>query len=958
MVLVRLLGPVDVFDGSGAVRPIGSALRRTLLALLALHAGKVLTADWLLDNAWHGEPPDSGLRALRFHVSRLRKELGDTDMIETRPGGYRLAVSAAEVDALAAEDAARAAEHEHDPSQAADSFADVLAMWRGQPFADAAPCQALDDESIRLGELRLVITENYFHARLASGAGREVVADLSRAAAQHPLREVLWSMLITAQYRAGMQADALRSYEQMRVLLADTLGLDPSTDLQDLQRRVLLHDPSLIVDSGGRAVESTVRRHNLPMPETMLIDGVNRVGRVAALLRDHRLLTLTGPGGVGKTRLAVELGWSCVDQFEGGVWLVELARLTTAESVIAAVASTLAVRPQSDSSVIDTLLDWFHGRQVVLIVDNCEHLLDPVRQLLSLVLARCPTVKVVVTSQARLGLAGEQVHPVTVLDPELDGVALFVDRAVSADTSFVLCEAEHSVVVDICRRLDGLPLAIELAAARVRSFAPVDLLARLDDRFRLLHGAHTGADRHDTLRDTVEWSYQLLTEPEQQLFCRLAAFGGTFDLRATEAVCAGGGVDARFVVELLSNLVDKSMVVAERHPDGTRYRLLETLRHFATVRLEAAGQISEVRDRHLDHFAEVAERADDLFRSARQVEGADVFDREWDNLRVAHGWAVATGNLDVAERLLLAARMYAFSRMRFEHGDWAEATISMTNVDRQASTEAYALAGHWEFRREHMTRAFELLDVSIDRAISMDDPSAALCLSMGRAHEHPRLGDDQMKKFEVVASKVDLDREWWMLIELVEMADMLDLTAKPAHLARLVDVAERVRAPILMAASAKFLGNLSMDESPPDFSAALGHYTSCLDLARQCGDVLSVCDGLRAIAMCEVGLRPTDSLGACRDALVSLYEARYWFRIWQLADSIALSLASSGHLEAASLIVGHLQAHHEPYGIECELGFPERTLEVIRLHPQVEGCMARGAAMDRHQIVEHMLQSM
>lgn len=958
MVLVRLLGPVDVVDGSGAVRPIGSALRRTLLALLALHTGKVLSADWLLEHAWQGEPPDSGLRALRFHISRLRKELGEANVIETRPGGYRLVISATEVDVLAIEGVARHAWHESNPSLAADAYSAALAMWRGEPFADAAPCSTLDDESIRLGELRLVITENYFQARLAAGAGREVVADLSRATAQHPLRETLWAILIAAQYRAGMQADALRSYEQMRTLLADTLGLDPSRELQDLQRRVLQHDPSLIVDSEQRASESTVTRHNLPTVETTLIDRGDRVGRAATLLRDHRLLTLTGPGGVGKTRLALELGWSFVDRFEGGVWLVELAPLTTAESVVAAVASTLAVRTQSDSGVVDALVDWFHGRSVLLIVDNCEHLLDPVRRLLAVVLARCPTVKVIVTSQAPLGLAGERVHPVTMLDPEADGVALFLDRAASADTSFVASEAEHGAVVDICRRLDGLPLAIELAAARVRSFAPVDLLARLDDRFRLLHAAHTGSDRHDTLRDTVEWSYHLLTESERELFCRLAAFGGDFDLRATEAVCVGDMVEAGEVVDLLSNLVDKSMVVAERHTDGTRYRLLETLRQFATVQSENAGHMSDVRDRHLDHFVAVAERADDLFRSSRQVDGAAVFDREWDNLRAAHDWAIATENLDAAERMLLAAYMYATSYMRFEHGDWAEATIALVTAEHQAGTQAYALAAHWEFRHEHMTRAFELLNISIDRAISMDDPTAALCLSMGREHEHLRLGDDQVQKFEVVASKVDLDREWWMLIELVEMGNKVYSAEVPARLARLAEVAERVRAPILMAASAKFLGHRALDEDPPDLVTALMHYRRSLDLACQGGDVVSIGDGLRAIAMCEVGLHTTAAPAACRDALVSLYEMRYWFRVWQLSRSIEFVLASSGEVESAALVAGYLLAHHEPYGFECDLGFPDRTHEIIRQHREVDQWMARGAGMDRHQIVDHMLRSM
>ena len=216
----------------GAARSPGSTLRRTLLALLAIHAGQVVTSDWLLEHVWDGEPPESRLRALRFHISRLRKELGDCAVVETHPGGYRLAVSAEQVDALAAEIRAKTVKREPDPSLAAEAYADVLALWRGAPFVDAAPCSVLDDEVARLAELQLAITEDYFEARLDSGAGRELVADLARATAHNPLRESLWAALITAQYRAGLQAEALRSYEQMRVILADSLGLDPSSDLQ------------------------------------------------------------------------------------------------------------------------------------------------------------------------------------------------------------------------------------------------------------------------------------------------------------------------------------------------------------------------------------------------------------------------------------------------------------------------------------------------------------------------------------------------------------------------------------------------------------------------------------------------------------------------------------------------------------------------------------------------------
>lgn len=493
MVVVRLLGPVEVIDDTGTAHRVGSALRRTLLALLALRAGEMVRADWLLEHAWEGEPPESGLRALRFHISRLRHELGEDGVIETRPGGYRLAVSADQVDALAVAGMADAARCEVDPHLAAEGYADALAMWRGEPFADVAPCPLLDDEAGRLDALRLIIIEDLFRARLDAGGGRDLVADLSRATAQYPLRESLWSMLITAQYRAGLQADALRSYEQMRTMLSDDLGLDPSSELQDLQRRVLQHDASLGGGEGevqGRTPIAARRLPgNLPLSASPLIDSDDQLGLARTQLHDHRLVTLIGTGGVGKTRLAVELGWSCLDEFDAGVWLVDLAPLVDPDAVAATVASTLQIRPQPGSTLVESIVDWFTGRELLLVVDNCEHLLDPVRRLINVVLARCPTVKVVATSREPLGSVGEHVHPVNVLNPVVDGVALFLDRAVAADSSFGISDLEHGSITEICRRLDGVPLAIELAAARVRSMAPVDLLARLDDRFRLLRSA-------------------------------------------------------------------------------------------------------------------------------------------------------------------------------------------------------------------------------------------------------------------------------------------------------------------------------------------------------------------------------------------------------------------------------------------------------------------------------------
>ena len=625
MARVRCLGSVEVTDGSGAVCSIDSALRRTLLSLLAIHAGQVMSADWLLEHAWDGVPPESGLRALRFHVSQLRKELADPDLIETRPGGYRLALAADDIDVLAVEQLAHGARLQPSPRVAARMYEEALTLWRGAPFADASPCAHLDDEAARLGELYLMITEGYFTARLDSGDAGELVADLTRATTQHPLRESLWASLITAQYRAGLQADALRSYEQMRSMLADSLGLDPSSELRDLQRRVLQQDLGLT----HAGIADRRPRHNLPALVTPLIDSGDRVASVMGMLQDHRLLTLTGAGGIGKTRMAVELGWSCLEQFDAGVWMVELAPVANEDAVTGTFASALRIRPQEGFTLVDSIIDWFQGRRLLVIIDNCEHVPGPVADLLNVVLPRCPSIKVLATSRQPLGVVGERVHPVAVLTPECDGHDLFVERATAADSSFVPTLIDSEAITEICRRLDGLPLAIELAAARVRSMAPLDVLSRLDDRFRLLRsGARDVPGRHETLRATVEWSYQLLTEHERIVFDRLSVFAGGFDLRAVEGVCASEPVEELEIVDLLRNLVDKSMLLAERHQYGTRFRLLETLRQFGADQLRTFDDYAIVRERHLRHYVDVAEEADNMFRTAEQILGAATFDRE------------------------------------------------------------------------------------------------------------------------------------------------------------------------------------------------------------------------------------------------------------------------------------------------------------------------------------------
>ena len=457
---------------------------------------------------------------------------------------------------------------------------------------------------------------------------------------------------------------------------------------------------------------------NLPRPVTEYVGDLAELRRRVGGLSGRRLVTLTGSGGVGKTRTAIEIGWLSSDQYPGGVWLVELAPVGVGDAVPAAVGATLGVQLQPGSTMTESIVAWLRSRATLLILDNCEHVLDHAAALAAAIQAGATDATVLATSREPLGLSGEVVRRVPSLDPDTDAVQLFAERAASVADGFAVDETNQAVVSAICARLDGIPLAIELAAARVRALSPVEILARLDDRFRLLRSSGRGGhERHQTLLATVTWSVQLLSPDKRCLFERLSVFAGSFSLTDVEAVC---GIHPLEVVDLLTALVDRSMVVADAAPDGvTRYRLLETLRQFGEQAL-ATDETATIRDRHLAHFLAQAELWCVQQWTAEEPEANRAFGVNWDNLRAAFDWALATGRSREVADLLYTTYWFAVHTGRWEHRDWAVAARVAGADTEQIASAAVVLWGCFAEDADAVRDALAALDPEAPHLVTRD----------------------------------------------------------------------------------------------------------------------------------------------------------------------------------------------------------------------------------------------
>ena len=1136
---ICLLGPLLVTGVDGIDVTPRAPKERALLALLAIDRGRVVSTDRLVEELWPELPPDRGRHVLQVRVAAIRKRLaraGVSAQLESVPPGYLL--GAGSVDARRFEDLVVRGTGA-DPAERVELLSEALAMWRGEALVEFADQEWAVGEAVRLAELRWSASEDRIEALLAVGRLGEAAADAEALALGQPLRERVRGLQMRALASQGRVGEALRVFQDYRAHVAEEIGVEPSAELEQLERRIIagdvpavaagaiaarrggppptgtvtflftdiegstqywenepdgmqlaleVHDrivreaieghggyvfntagdgfaaafgraadavaaaieaqrclagaswpgdrhlavrmglhtgeaaerdgdyfgaavnlaarlvaaghggqvlvsgttaqvveASLSLDDLGehrlRDVSAPVRVHqvvadglaasfpalrtqlpgNLVRPVTPWFGSAGDMERLAASLRDHRLVTLTGPGGVGKTRAAVEVGGAVTSQFVDGVWFVDLAPITDGDSLLAEVAGTLSIRLQP-TPVVEAIVERLHGRRLLLILDNCEHLLRSAAALVETVMGRCPSVVVLATSREPLGVSGERV--VTVPSMRLpDAVALFCDRAGDVDDTLVLTEADHASVGAICERLDGIPLAIELAAARMRASTPGDLLARLEDRFRVLRGGgRSGLERQQTIHATVTWSYQLLDEQERILFDRLSVFAGSFDLAGACAVCADDAVPSAEVVDVLESLVNKSMVAIDRTGGDLRYRLLETLRQYGEQRLAEHGDPGTVRDRHLDHYQQLAGRARTAWASPDQAHANTWFAREWDNLRAAVQLAVATGDVEAATSLIDHTAPYARGSHQRAHSDWTDTVLDMASQDRPL-VRTIGWAALWRFHLSGNDAAIEAARRGIRLQRRPDDPEATLCravlmsslLVTGRGEEAHTMAATAATTAAALADPFD---RLWTERGLIEDAFWNDLTAAPERVRAFTGWANEIGAPSFLAWAMFAQGRVkAWIDHPPDYQGAIACSREGLTLGRMGGDIGVESNCLIGLAFVNLTVRSPAAAANCREALSALLETRSWNGIWLLVDAIARWLSDLERLEEAAVIHGHMQAHHPTWGESARQGRADVFAKVQQLE-RAEELMAIGAEMSNDDLVAYLLEQL
>jgi predicted ATPase/DNA-binding SARP family transcriptional activator len=912
---LRILGPLQVWIDGRECAPAG-ALQRRLLSVLTLRRGTVVPADVLADVLWADRLPSDHVAALHTHVSRLRRLLGPDRLVRVG-AGYRLALGPDDLDADRFVEAVTraAALRGRDPAEALALLDDALGAWRGTPYEDLDELDDATVEADRLVEARRRAQEERFDCLLALDRDGDALADVGAFAAQNPLRERAHAQLMHALRRSGRLADALMAYDRYRRALAEDLGIEPSPALRQLHAEIVVGStddaakPTAVARSVARRPGSGRR---LPRQLSSFVGRDALLGDLVRMIADHRLVTLVGTGGAGKTRLAHEVTARLVDANE--IWFCSLATAapgTAAETVMA----TLDIEPRVGHDPVARTADVLRHQHGLVVLDNCEHVLDEAARLAEHLLDGAPGVSLLATSRERLAVDGEHLCPVPPL-PLPRGhtlgeaaVRLFVDRGVAVRPHWDPDVSELAAVAEICRRLDGLPLAIELAAARLHTSTLDEIAAGLDRRLTLLTGGRRTSSRHRSLEAAIAWSYDLLDDMSRSMFDAVSVFQGSFTVAGAAAV---SDRDEERAAEILGTLVERSLLQRDR----TRYLMLESMRAYGLARLADRGVLEHVRRHHALHQIEFAGEMERRLRRADAIGVLDDVDESLADLRAAVRHLTDTGAADELLALVTPLRDFAVQRMRPEVLAWGEDAARSgeeTIPGDLRVAEAYAMGGLGAWKRGDMARAEELLAAASPAGPAgpaLLDLRATLALVQGRLDDAIGWSEQMVERARSVGDpSAELEG---LGIDLLARAYAGD----PAVEGRAADLLERLddESPATARAWAWYCaGEALIDADPPLASERLA---MAITLARACGSPFVL--GVAGTSYASIAARTGDPA-------VAVSEYRWLLAHWRRAGvrsllsttlrSVAELLARIGSDRAAATLLGSALSEGTAHGL-------------------------------------------
>ena len=957
-----LLGPVEVRVDGRAV-PLPGARQRLVLTMLLVDFNQMVPASRLIDELWEAALPADPRGALRTQVSRLRRALGPAaGDLATVEGGYCLTVQRGQLDATRFEDtlaeAARAS-----GEQALRLVDEALALWRGPAAGEFADRPFALATVARLTELRLVAAERRAELLLIAGQPEEAVATLQALLAEHPEREQARGLFMQALYRAGRHTEALASFQSWRRYLAEELGLDPSPALRRIEQDILRHTAGA---PAGRGVVVN-RTPTLPVPVTSFVGRDEDLAAVTGLLGQARLVTLHGPGGVGKTRLAVEVAERAAGSYRDGICFCDLAAVTEPDAVVRALATAAGLSERAFQRLDDQLVEQLGSRHLLLVLDNCEHLAQAAAILAERLLKETRNVTLLATSRERLEVDGEhvwQVRPLPVSGLGAPAVRLFLDRARAADPAAAPQDSDVEAVAALCARLDGLPLAIELGAARLPGTTVSELLGNLSDRFGLLTVGRRADSRHRSLRAVMDWSYEQLTPEQQDLFGQLAVFHGSFDAEAAQAI-AGGHDNPADVTRLLLYLVDRSLVTAELDGGTTRYRLLETLRSYGLERLTERGQLDAARKRHARWAADLVARAERGLRGADEASWATSIERHFSDLRAVHSW-LADQDPELGLQMAAQLHWYALWRCHSEVYRWADASAAHAAGSRSPFyPEALASAAFGALYRGDMQAADAAAHAAFDAARSLPPVSArrpleALAEVATFRGELAAAVDLYARAYNLSIGNGDLLDATWDAVgasAAYAYSGRLEEASRLADLARAA--ADQCRSPSALALVSWVSGEIAIGTSP---GLARHHLQRAVVLAKSADS--RFVDGLSRVALATLDARHGDTtvaLGHYERAIREWQQAGAWTPMWvTIRTLVDLLTRADAHHDAAVLYgaVTSAGSGAPPFGADADrLRQSSALLHQHLTETEFRSRAGRGEQMDGSQVIHFALEA-